>query len=266
MELIKDIFENTWFQRTFWALIVAIFAFLIYRVIAKFLNAKEKANSKILSSKKNKTFIHMLKSIVGYAIAIVTALMILQIYGINVTSMLAGVGIAGIVIGFALQDSLKDIIRGFNIVSDDYYEIGDVIKFGENIGPVLSISLLTTKMQDLNSMNTVSIANRKIDQVEVDNGYLYVQVPLPYEIELDKAEPILREIAKKLQGKEKITSTAYQGITKLDESSLNYQFVVTCDPTVKIQVRREVLHTIMTTLEAHKISVPYPQLDLRTKK
>ena len=148
------------------------------------LNNKEKKNTKILSSKKNKTFIRMLKSIVGYTIAIFTVLVILQIFGINVSSMLAGVGIASIVIGFALQDAMKDIFRGFEIISDGYYDIGDVIKYGDNVGQVQSISLRTTKLQDMNTMNIVSIANRNINQVEVVSGYLYITVPFPYNIKV----------------------------------------------------------------------------------
>ena len=215
-----------------------------------------------MSNKKNRTFIRMLKSIVAYGLGIITVLMVLQIYGVNVTSMLAGVGIASIVIGFALQDSLKDVIRGFNIVSDDYYEIGDVIKYGDNLGAVLSVGLLTTKIQDINTMNTVSIANRNIDQVEVDPGYIFLQVPLPYELKVEKAESVLQEAVKKLRRHEHITSANYQGITKFSESSLDYQIVAICDPPTRPQTRRDALRTIMTTLEEHKISIPYNQLDV----
>ena len=192
--------------------------------------------------------------------------MVLQIYGVNVTSMLAGVGIAGIVIGFALQDSLKDIIRGFVIVSDDYYEIGDVIKYGDNVGPVTSVSLLTTKIQDINTMNIVSIANRNIDKVEIDPGYVYIPVPLPYDLKVAKAEEIMHEIVKKLEQHKGITSAAYQGITKFDTSSLNYQIVITCDPANKLQIRRDTLRVIVTTLEEHKLHIPFQQLDVHSKK
>lgn len=266
MNFVKDVLENVWVQRAFWALIVILFNVLLYRLVTRFLTRKEKKTSRIISDKKNKTILRMIKSITAGVLSVVTILTILQIYGVDVTSMLAGVGIASIVIGFALQDSLKDIIRGFNIVSDNYYEIGDVIKFGDNVGQVTSVSLLTTKIQDINTNNTVSIANRNIDQVEVDNGYIYLPVPLPYELKVEKAEPIMRDIAKKLSRHEKITSIAYQGITKLDSSSLNYQFVITCDPAIKPSVRREALHVIVTTLEEQKISIPYPQMDLHTKK
>ena len=64
MKFIEDIIANIWVQRAFWSLIVILFSFLIYHIAARFLNNKEQKNSKILSSKKNKTFIRMLKSII----------------------------------------------------------------------------------------------------------------------------------------------------------------------------------------------------------
>ncbi|MBQ3353347.1 mechanosensitive ion channel family protein [Candidatus Saccharibacteria bacterium] len=190
---------------------------------------------------------------------------ILQIYGVNVTSMLAGVGIASIVIGFALQDAMKDIFRGFEIISDGYYEIGDVIKYNDNLGQVLSIGLRTTKLQDINTMNIVSIANRNIDKVEVDQGYIYLPIPLPYELKIEKAEEIIQEIIKKLTHHETINNVKYQGISEMGDSALQYQIVITCDPMNRLQVRRDAVRTIMTTLEEHKISVPYTQLDLHNK-
>ena len=266
MDFVEQIIKNVWVQRLFWSAIVVVLSLLIYRVIARVLNGREKKTSKIMSNKKNKTLIRMLKSIVAGTLSIITVLMVLEIYGINVSSMLAGVGIASIVIGFALQDSLKDIIRGFVIVSDDYYEIGDVIKFGDNLGPVVSVSLLTTKIQDINTMNFVSIANRNIDKVEVDPGYIYIPIPMPYELKVEKAEEIMKEIVKNLQKQERVTTAAYQGITNFDASALDYQVVVTCNPADRLQARRDSLRVIYTTMEANKIHVPYTQLDLHQKK
>ena len=266
MDFIEEFIKNVWVQRLFWSAIVILLSLLIYRIVTRVLTSKEKKTSKIMSSKKNKTLIRMLKSVAAGAISIVTVLMVLQIYGVNVTSMLAGVGIASIVIGFALQDSLKDIVRGFVIVSDNYYEIGDVIKYNDNIGPVISVSLLTTRIQDINTMNIVSIANRNIDKVEVDPGYIYIPIPLPYELKVAKAEEIIHDIVQKLRRHTGINSADYQGITKIDTSSLNYQIVVTCDPANRLQIRRDSLRVIMTTLEEHKVHIPYQQLDIHTKK
>ena len=266
MDIIRDILENTWVQRGIWSFVVVLFSGLIYHLVSKFLSNKEKKNTKILSQKKNKTFIRMLKSIVGYVLGIVTILMVLQIYGINVTSMLAGVGIASIIIGFALQDALKDIFRGFDIITDGYYEIGDIIKYGDNTGQVTSISLRTTKIQDINTGNAVSIANRNIDQVEVVSGDIYLTIPLPYNLSVKKAEAALKPAVDKIKKQDKVKDATLYGLTSIGDSAMNYLIYVSTDPTQKLSVRREALHTIVTTLEDNKITIPYPQLDIHTKR
>jgi len=224
-----------------------------------------KLPGKRLSNKRKRTYMRMLKSIVGTILVVVLVLIILQAFGINVSSMLASVGVVSVIVGFALQDALKDIIRGFEIISSNYYDIGDLIKFGDNLGQVQSITLRTTKIQDINTMNIVSIANRNIDKVEVDTGYIYVKVPLPYELKVEKADAAMREIAKRLGKTDLITSASYQGLSTINDSSLDYQVVVTCEPMNRLQARRNALHVIVETLEEAKINIPYIQLDLHNK-
>ena len=224
-----------------------------------------KKPSKVISSKKRKTYLRMLRSIIAAVAVIIIVLIVLQLLGINVSYMLAGVGIASIVIGFALQDAMKDIFRGLEIVADDYYDIGDVIKYEDNFGQVLSINLRTTKIQDINTMNIVSIANRNIDKVEVSTGYIYLPVPFPLRIKPAAANTIMLEIAKSIQALPNVTSVLNQGTSNITNSSLNYQLQITCDPMNQLQVRRDSLGVVASTFAAHKILLPYNQLDLHRK-
>lgn len=225
----------------------------------------KKPINKRLTQKRKRTYARMFKSIICTVLVVVVVLIVLQLLGVNVSSMLASVGVVSVIVGFALQDALKDMIRGFEIISSNYYDIGDLIKFGDNLGIVQSITLRTTRIQDINSMNIVSIANRNIDKVEVDTGYIYIPIPLPYELKIEKADAVMAEIAKKLEKTDLITSAGYQGLTQIDSSSLNYQVVVTCNPTDRLQARRNSLHTIVETLEENKITIPFSQLDIHTK-
>lgn len=226
---------------------------------------KIKLPVKRMSNKRKHTYIRMVKSLICTLLAVIIILIILEAFGVNVTSMLASVGVASVIIGFALQDALKDIIRGIEIITSNYYDIGDVIVFGSNVGVVQNITLRTTRIQDINSNNIVSIANRNIDKVEVDTGYIYIKVPLPYELKLEKADTVMSEIAKRLGKTDLLTSAAYQGLSTINDSSLDYQVVLTCEPTDRLQARRNALHTIVETLEEAKISIPYNQLDLHNK-
>ena len=264
---IDNIINNIWIQRLFWSCIVILVAILVYFIISRIISAKEKRRSKIFNNKKNKTYLKMLRSVSGYIIVIMTILAILQIFGINTSSMLAGVGLIGLVVGFAVQDALKDIIKGFDILSDDYYNVGDYIKYKEiEFGKVLSVGLKTTKVEDIYTGNIVSIANRNIEEVAVVSGDIYLTIPLPYELSVERAESILKEATKKISKLDNVTSVELYGLTSLGDSAKNYLVGLTCDPSFKLGTRRAALHTIVTTLESHKISIPYPQLDIHTKK
>ncbi len=225
-----------------------------------------KKSTKVFSAKKRKTYLRMLRSIILAVILIIAILIILQAFGINVSSMLAGVGIASIVIGFALQDAMKDIFRGLEIVADDYYDIGDVIKYDDNVGQVTSINLRTTKIRDINTMNIVSIANRNIDKVEVLTGYIYLSVPFPLRIKPSVANNTILEITKSITTLPNVTSVLNQGVASITNSSLNYQFQITCDPMNQLQTRRDCLGAVVSAFASREIALPYTELDIHQKK
>ena len=255
----KEIINNIWIQRSFWSIITLIILVIIYKIISRILtNRIEKG----LSNKKSKTYIRMIKSITRYSLIIIGLLIILQIFGINVTSMIAAAGIASIIIAFAIQDALKDIIKGFDIISDSYYQVGDVIKYGTITGKVTAIGLKTTKLEDIYTSNKVSISNRNIEQVEIISNLINIDIPLPYELDVLKAEEILNEIVEEIRKEEKVENVEYRGINNLSDSSLDYQIKVYCEPIVKIQTRRDSLRHIMLVLNKHKIAVPYKQIDI----
>ena len=208
----------------------------------------------------------MIKSIIRYIIIILDFLIILQIFGIDVSSMLAAAGVAGIIIAFAVKDALQDIIRGFDIISDNYYNVGDVIKIDTIEGKVLTIGLKTTKLEDINTKNIVSIANRNIVQVEVMSEMIDIDVPLPYELSLDKAEQVLTAITDEIKKQDNVTNSEYRKVSNLSASSMDYRIKVYGSPELRPQIRRDSLDTIAKVLAQHKISIPYPQLDLHTQK
>ena len=83
--------------------------------------------------KKRRTIIILFKNIIKYVMLILGLLIILNIYGVDTTSIIAGLGVVGVVIGLALQDALKDIICGINIIMDNYYVVGDLVTFNSLI-------------------------------------------------------------------------------------------------------------------------------------
>lgn len=246
------------------SIIAIVISVIIYSVIARILNDKNH-KSKLFSSGRGKTYIKMIKSIIRYIMIGITILIILRIYGINVGSMLAGVGIVGIIIGFAIQDLLKDIIKGFDILSDQYFQVGDVIKYQEIEAKVIAIGLKCTKVKDVRSYNVISISNRNIDQVEVVSEMINIDVPLPYELRLKDAEKIINNILDSINNIKGIKKSEYRGVSEFAQSSINYNIKVYCQTDQKVQIRRDCLTEVLNILEKNKISIPYQQIDIHTK-
>jgi small-conductance mechanosensitive channel len=77
----------------------------------------------------------------------VAAILTLWIFEINVTGLMAGVGVGALVIGFALKDIIENWVSGLLIISGKTYRIGDIIQVGTLKGVVTEISLRTTTLK-----------------------------------------------------------------------------------------------------------------------
>ena len=104
---------------------------------------------------------------VKYIIALFAVLSVLQINGVNVSSVTAGLGIASVVVGFALQDALRDWITGIGIVWEHYFSVGDVVRYKEYEGQIIKFNFKVTKMIDIKTGSVVVISNRNISEIEL---------------------------------------------------------------------------------------------------
>lgn len=266
MEYIKDFIINIPKTKIIHSLIVVAVSFLMYKVIMHLFLKGEKNNkfNKRLNN-KSRTYLRLMHSILRYVFMLLTLLILLQINGINVSSMLAGVGIAGAIIGLAVQDALKDIIRGISILSDDYFSVGDVVKYKDITGKVMVIGLKTTKIKDIATENIVSIANRNIEQIELVSDSLFINFPMPYEVPIDKTEKIVSTIVEKIKSFEDVTNAEYKGVTELADSSIKYLIKITCPPERKLQLKRDSFCCILRTLAKNNIEIPYNQIVVHQK-
>jgi len=266
MENVSEVLTKVLESRITQSIIVIIISFIIYKTIIHFINKGEK-NSKISDrlNKKSKTYLKLMTSILRYVFLIITLLIVLQINGVNVSSMLAGVGIASVIIGLAIQDALKDIIRGLNILSDEYFAVGDVVTYKEFTGKVLSLGLRTTKIKDIATNNIISVSNRNIEEVQKVSNDVYIKVPLPYELKIEKAERIMEEIAEEINNINDVEFSKYIGVTEFEASFINYLLKVECNPEIRLQVRRDCLGIVLRVLEKNSVEIPFTQIDIHQK-
>ena len=245
------------------SLIIVILGFLIYFLLKCLIN--KILDKRKYVSKKKKTYLKLFKSIFKYVILIVVVVLVLQVNGINVTSIIAGLGIASVIAGFALQDAIKDIIMGFNIIVDEYYSVGDVVRIGEIEGKVLELGLKSTKMIDINTNNTFVIANREISKSLVLSTQFDIDIPIPYKEKISRVESIIEEIISQVKDLKNITNIEYRGLNKFGESAIYYKIRMYAKAEYQPQLKRDINRIIKLELDKNNIDIPYMQVDIHNK-
>ena len=99
---------------------------------------------------------------IKYVIIILVSAATLNILGVNVTSIVAGLGVASVILSLALKDVMQDVLAGFSIIMEDQFDIGDLVEINGFTGTIIDLGLKSTKIKryenkcffDLNITNT----------------------------------------------------------------------------------------------------------------
>ena len=241
-----------------------VIAIVLYQAIRIPLSKLKRTNVKISNGKT--TYFSFIGSFVRIIYISIVILVLLHNFGVDVSNLLAGIGIASVAIGLAVQDTLKDIIRGVSIISEDYFKIGDYVTINGNSGTVVHTGIRSTKIKDGLTGNIISIANRNIETAEVGATAMSIDIPLPYELTLEKAEAILNEIVESSRELEYVNELNYKGVNEFGDSAIIYRIFGKSEKGKRIDAKRAILRQALVVLEKHNISVPYPQMDVHQKK
>ncbi|MBO5478901.1 MAG: mechanosensitive ion channel family protein [Clostridia bacterium] len=243
-------------------IIGSIVYFLSKKVIKKII-IKNENNSKL--DKKKKTYLKLFNNVLKYLLLIIVIILILQVNGVNVSSIVASLGLITVIVGFALQDALKDIIMGINIVVNDYFSIGDVLKIDNIEGKVIEIRLKSTRMKDVNNGNIFMISNRNISQALNLSEQLDIDIPLPYEEKITRVEEVMNTMIEQISKLENVTKVEYKGLNEFGDSAIYYKIRIFCKPEFKPQIKRDSNRIIKLELDKNNINIPYKQIDIHNK-
>ena len=217
-----------------------------------------------------RTLFSLTKNILRYAAVLAAICVALTIFNVDVVTILAGLGIIALIIGFGAESLIADIVTGMFILIDNQYNIGDIIEVNGFRGTVTEINVRSTVLTDgggnvkiINNSDMKNILNRS------DNTSKSVtEFPIPYETDLLALEEKLPEmLAKIYEDHRKIMRAmpVYIGIDRLDESAVVLKFVVDVDEPNIYAATRIMTHDLLIAMQELGIRVPYPQLDVHTK-
>ena len=251
-------------------IIYIIIGIVIYEIIKKIINKMTKYNKNKQHYQRVETVKSLILNIIKYVIVIIVILGILANFGVNVTSLVAGLGVTTAIIGLAFQDLAKDLIAGISIITEAQYEVGDTIEVDGFMGEVEFIGLKTTRIKNFKGATKI-IANRYMDNIinySLHNSLAIVDVSVDYEENAEKVEKILNELAEKLNGTIKDATGDIQilGINLLDSSSVVYRITLEVKSMTNYSVERLLRKEIKEALQKANIKIPFPQVEVHHGK
>jgi small-conductance mechanosensitive channel len=116
----------------------------------------------------NKSAIRTLSVVIKIILWSFGLILILGNLGVDITSLIAGLGIGGIAVALALQNVLGDVFASFSIIIDKPFQVGDFIKIGEDIGEVEKIGIKTTRIRTPDGQQLI-VSNKELTEARVQN-------------------------------------------------------------------------------------------------
>lgn len=196
-------------------------------------------------------------------------LIILHTFGISIAPVLATLGVGGLAVALALQDTLGNIFAGFYVVVSKQIRVGDYIKLdsGEE-GYVLDITWRATKIKAL-ANNIILIPNEKLTKAIATNYYfpdkeifVGVQVGVHYDSDLDKVEKITNEVAKEVMREVRGGIPEFEPAMKFHtfaDSSINFSVGLRAKEfTDQYLLKHEFIKRLQKRYAREGIIIPYP--------
>jgi small-conductance mechanosensitive channel len=206
----------------------------------------------------------IIRMLVGFAVFAIAAIVVLDNIGVNVTGLIAGLGVGGIAIGLAAQGIFADLFAALAIIFDRPFRRGDAINYDNSSGTVEAIGLKSTRIRGATGEERI-IANRKLLDKEIINNTQREYRRVIFTLGVVQWTPVDTLEALPSILKEEIEATGMKfvraGFTTFNSSS--YDFDVQFDsPTAAFQEFYDARHSvglaIIRRLNAEGIELAYP--------
>nr|WP_241907929.1 mechanosensitive ion channel family protein [Vibrio lentus] len=205
-------------------------------------------------------------SIASKAVMFIGVLVALSQVGIELGPLLTGLGVAGVIIGFALQDTLSNFASGVMILIYRPYDVGDLVKVNDIQGTVNKMSLVSTTIQTVDNQRLV-IPNNKIWGDVINNitaehiRRIDMVFGIGYKDDIDKAKQLFMDI---LLADERVLPTPEPMVRvhSLNDSSVDFIVRPWVNTSDYWEVYWDMTEKVKKALDAEGISIPFPQQDV----
>ena len=211
------------------------------------------------------SIIDLLRRIAKLVVWIVAGIFILSNLGVNIASLLAGVGIGGVAIAFALQNILADIFASFSIYFDKPFKIGDFIIIGTDMGVVEKIGIKSTRIKTLQGQELI-VSNRELTETRVNNYGMMEKRRIQFTFGVvyqttSKKMKKIPEIVKGIIEKIELAELDRAHFKSFGDSALIFEvvyYVLSSEYAKYMDIQQEINLKIKDAFEKEKIDMAYP--------
>lgn len=200
-------------------------------------------------------------------VLVIGFLMALQNFGVNVMSLIAGLGIGGLALALAAQDTAANLFGSITIILDRPFQVGDWIKIGDTEGTVEDVGFRSTRIRTFyNSLVTIpnsTMAKEKIDNLGArDSRRIRHTIGVTYETPEEKIKSFIEQIKSCLAQHPLIiqdrTTVSFKEMGDFNLQILLVYFVNVQETDQEFAIQQEVLFEIMKIAKNEKIEFAYP--------
>lgn len=253
----------------FWSVVIALIVWFIGAKIIRFL--RKIVRTALEKRDVDKGVRQFTDGVVNVSCYIVLILVILNLFGIQTSSVAAAVASLGLTAGLALQGSLSNFAGGVLILVLKPFKVGDYIieDTHKNEGTVAEISIFYTRLRTIDNKIVVipngTLANSSLTNVTTsDRRQIDLTFGISYEDDLKKAKEILYHIAETTEKRVKDTDIQVF-VRELARSSVNLGFRIWVPMDDYWTVLWEINERVKLTFDKEGITIPYNQLDVTLK-
>ncbi|MBN2240781.1 MAG: mechanosensitive ion channel family protein [Dehalococcoidales bacterium] len=215
--------------------------------------------------KRSNTLTSILNKLADAVIVIAAILTILPEFGVNIATLLAGIGVGGLAIAFAAQNLVRDFITGFFIILEDQYRVGDVVTIAGISGTVEEIGLRRTLVRDV----TASLHSIPNGRVEISTNMtkkfsrISFNISVGYgenlKVVMDKINEVCAELAEDDAWKDDfLTTPSAIRVDNLGDSGIDIRIMGDTKPGRQWAITGELKLRLKNAFDEAGIEIPWP--------
>ena len=215
------------------------------------------AKHNTVKNKRTRTITALINSVFQYTLIFFYLFGILSILGVPVGTLLASAGIFSLALGMGAQGFVSDLVNGFFILSEDQFDVGDLVQIGTNVGTVVQLGLRTTRLKGSDG-SIIFIPNRNITIVQnLAHGGVALDINLDLDTknDIDEVNKLIKECNRKIQPEKKtiVSGPTIVGVTEQTGKKFVYSIHFQVKPGKQAAVRNLYLSKYIQILRENNI-------------